>query len=197
MVRGWDLARSYFTLRDDGDDRSCRHLWMGCLCIHHHTHSKHREQLLERRRKKKNVWMDRTGNHAWPPTVANHHNVRSADQYDLLAPQRLHSGYRSWFMLWENISKYHWHACRGFVFVAFGCLSQQFTRAQHRATSLYDIYRQESRFSILFRSSRPSYQRNSSTIQQHAWLGTRKYFNRVRIESYVRRILPIDAISYL
>lgn len=56
MVRGWDLARSYFTLRDDGDDRSCRHLWMGCLCIHHHTHSKHREQLLERRRKKKKTY---------------------------------------------------------------------------------------------------------------------------------------------
>lgn len=59
----------------------------------HVTRVKYRKQLLEkrsrRRRGGKNVWMDRTGNHAWPPTVANHHNVRSADRYDLLAPQCL------------------------------------------------------------------------------------------------------------
>jgi len=86
MVRGWDLARSYFTLRDD--DGSIRHPWMGCLYTSYIANTGSSFWYMKKR---KNVWMDRTGNHAWPPTVANHHNVRSADQYDLLAPQCLPS----------------------------------------------------------------------------------------------------------
>lgn len=65
----------------------------------------------EKKMKKKPVWMDRTGNHAWPPTVANHRrrDVRSADRCACVCDDLLGSvastrcPVHGPFVLWENL----------------------------------------------------------------------------------------------